>query len=35
MTISTGEMWGENGYFRIVMGKNMCCIEAFEYYPTV
>lgn len=30
---SWGEDWGENGYFRVEMNSNMCCIEGYSMYP--
>jgi len=32
---SWGTHWGENGYFKIGMGKNVCCIEGSTVYATV
>lgn len=30
---SWGDDWGENGYFRVEMRSNMCCVEAYNMYP--
>lgn len=30
-----GTSWGDSGYFKIIMGRNMCCIEGFEYFPVI
>lgn len=30
---SWGPNWGENGYFRIEMNSNMCCVEGYSMYP--
>jgi len=32
---SWGTSWGESGYVRFVMGKSMCGLETYAYYPTV
>jgi len=32
---SWGSSWGESGYVRFVMGKSMCGLETYAYYPTV
>jgi len=32
---SWGTSWGEDGYIRFVMGKKMCGLEQYAYYPLV
>ena len=32
---SFGRAWGDEGFFRIVRGKNMCGIEQFGWVPIV
>jgi len=32
---SWGASWGESGYIKFVMGKKMCGVEEYAYYPTV
>ncbi|MBF6271732.1 hypothetical protein IU460_29175, partial [Nocardia farcinica] len=32
---SWGEDWGDNGYFKMEMGKNMCGIATCASYPVV
>lgn len=27
--------WGDNGYFKMIRGKNMCGITGYLIYPTV
>jgi len=35
MRNSWGDKWGENGYFRIERGKNMCGLADCASYPNL